>query len=386
MLRSAAAAIEPIGTLWVNAIRMTVIPLIVSLLIATIAKEPDLGAVRSLGTRAIVVFVALLTGVSLLTFIAAPPLFSLLEIPAESAAAVRASVAAGTSNVQLPTFASWVVSLVPSNPIKAASDGAMLPLIVFAVFFAAALARTPAELRVPGTAFFRAIAEAMLVIVGWILALAPIGVFALAVSLAVRLGGGVAGAVGFYLLVHSGLLAVSGVLLYVVVRVASDVPVRQFARALLPAQVVAVGTRSSVAALPAMIDGTERVLGLPTSVTSFVLPFGVSVFRLNQSVSWIVAALFVGKLYGIHLTLAQLALLGVVCIPMSFSVPGIPSGGLFVIAPFFMTVGLPVEGVGILIALDAIPDLFKTLLNVTGHMTATALLARESGTRSPLPG
>jgi proton glutamate symport protein len=145
----------------------------------------------------------------------------------------------------------------------------------------------------------------------------------------------------------------------------------------LPAQIVAVGTRSSVAALPAMIDGAERVLGLPAQVTSFALPFGVSVFRLNQGVSWIVAALFVGKLYGVHLSISQIGLLAVASVAMSFSVPGIPSGGIFVAAPFFVIVGLPIEGIGILIALDVIPDLFKTSLNVTGQMTATSLLARQ---------
>jgi Na+/H+-dicarboxylate symporter len=146
----------------------------------------------------------------------------------------------------------------------------------------------------------------------------------------------------------------------------------------LPAQVVAVSTRSSVAALPALIDGAEHVLGLPAAVVGFALPFGVSVFRLNQGVTWIVSALFVGTLYGIHLSTSQLALLAVTSVAMSFSIPGIPSAALFMIAPFFTSVGLPVEGVGILIGLDVIPDVFKTSLNVTGHMAATAILARRA--------
>ncbi|MEP6494611.1 MAG: dicarboxylate/amino acid:cation symporter [bacterium] len=378
-LRSFAAALEPIGTLWVSAIRMTVIPLVVSLLIATIAQEKDLGAMGRLGGRAVAIFVALLSGVAALGFLAGPPLFSLLDIDPASAASLRGTASSAVNNVKVPSFASWVVSLVPSNAIQAAAEGAMLPLIIFAVLFAAALARTPPEMRNAGSVFFRGIADAMLIIVGWVLALAPIGVFALAVSLAVKVGVGVAGAVGFYLAVHSGLLAIAGLLLYVVVRLGAGMPVARFARAMLPAQVVAISTRSSVAALPAMIDGAERALRLPTKITSFVLPFGVSVFRLNQGVSWVVTALFIGKLYGVHLSFGQLALLAAASVPMSFSVPGIPSGGLFVIAPFFMTVGLPIEGIGILIALDVIPDLFKTLLNVTGHMTATVLLARRPG-------
>ncbi|MFI5246108.1 MAG: dicarboxylate/amino acid:cation symporter, partial [Gemmatimonadales bacterium] len=187
-----------------------------------------------------------------------------------------------------------------------------------------------------------------------------------------------AGAVALYLALHSGFLAAFAIALYAVVRIFSDVPLARFARALLPAQLVAISTRSSVAALPAMIDGATRVLRLPMQVSGFVLPFGVSVFRLNQAVTWIVSALFVAKLYGVPLTTAQLAFLGACSVPVSFSIPGIPSGGLFIIAPFFVSVGLPIEGMGILLALDAIPDVFKTLLNVTSQMAATVLLARRA--------
>lgn len=294
--------------------RTTVIPLVVSLLIATIAQEKDLAAVGRLGGRALAVFTLLLTGVAVIGFVAGPPIFKLLHIDPAAAAALRATVPASASKVEPPT-------------------------ILFAVAFAAALA--------------------------------------------VKIGVGVAGAVGFYLAVHCALLALAGVVLYVVVLVAGRVSIATFARAALPAQLVAVSTRSSVAALSAMIDGAERVLELPTRVTSFALPFGVSIFRLNQGISWVVAALFIGGLYDIELTIRQLAMLAAASVPMSFSVPGIPSGGLFVITPFFMTVGLPVEGIGILIALDVIPDLFKTLINVTGHMTATVLLSRNQSPLEP---
>ena len=375
-LHAFATAIEPIGTVWVNAIRMTVIPLVVSLLIATIAEEKDFHAVGRLGGRAVALYAVILTTVALLTFLAAPPLFSVMTIDATSAASLRgASSAAGTTPA-LPSFTSWLVGLVPANPVKAAVDGAMLPVIIFAVAFAAALARIEPERRAAATGIFRGIADAMLVIVGWVLMVAPVGVFCLSVALAVRVGVGVAGAVAFYLVLHSGFLAVATIALYIVIKVFSDVPLSLFARALIPAQIVAISTRSSVAALPAMIDGANRVMHLPMKVAGFALPFGVSVFRLNQAVTWIASALFVSKLYGVPLTMAQLAFLGACSVAMSFSIPGIPSGGLFIIAPFFVSVGLPIEGMGILLALDAIPDVFKTLLNVTSQMATTVLLAR----------
>jgi Na+/H+-dicarboxylate symporter len=375
-LKGFVTALDAIGAIWVNAIRMTVIPLVVSLLIATIARERDLGDVGRLGGRALAIFTILLTAIAAIGVIAGPPLLSLIRIDPASAASLRGSSTTHVAGVQLPTFTSWLVGLVPANPIKAAADGAMLPLIVFAVLFAAGLSRTSPELRTAGGEFFRGVADAMLVIVKWVLALAPIGVFALAVPLAIKVGAGIAGAVGLYLAVHCGLLVIAGLMLYGIVALFGNVSLPKFARAVLPAQVVAFSTRSSLASLPAMIEGAERVLGLPPKIASFALPFGVSLLRANTGTSWVVSALFIAKLYGIDLSLGQILVFAVTSVAMSFSVPGIPSGGLFIIAPAFLNAGLPIEGVGILIALDSIPDIFKTSVNVTAHMTATTLLAR----------
>ncbi len=375
-LHAFAAAIEPAGTVWVNAIRMTVIPLVASLLIATIAEEKDFRTVGRVGAQAIALYVAILSALALLTFLVAPPAFTLLHIDAASAAALRGASSAAATPPALPSFTSWLVGLIPSNPVRAAVDGTMLPVIVFTVAFAGALSRVEPARRRATTAIFRGLADAMLVIVGWVLAVAPIGVFCLAVTVGVRAGAGVAGAVAFFLIVHSGLVLIGTAALYVLVRIFSTVPLARFARAVLPAQIVAMSTRSSFASLPAMIDGSTRVLRLPLQISGFALPFGVAVFRLNQGVTWITSALFISKLYGIPLSTAQLAFLGVCSVAMSFSIPGIPSGGLFVIAPFFVSVGLPIEGMGILFALDAIADIFKTLLNVTGQMATTVLLAR----------
>ena len=376
-LRSLASALEPLGTMWVDALRMTVIPLVVSLLIATIAEENDLRAVGGLGVRAVAVFATFLGVSALLTFLVAPPVFVSLHIDSAAAAALRGTGAAAATTPPLPSFSDWLTSLVPSNPVRSAVDGAMLPLIVFAVAFAAALARIDAARRATATAIFRGLADAMLVIVGWVLAVAPIGVFCLALALGVRLGVGVAGAVAFYLVTHCALIAITTLLLYVAIAIFSPVPLVRFARASAPAQVIAMSTRSSFAALPAMIDGATRVLQLPVQVAGFALPFGVAVFRLNQGVTWIVSALFLSKLYAVPLTTGQLAFLGVSSVAASFSVPGIPSGGLIISAPFFVSVGLPMEGMGILFALDAIPDVLKTLLNVTGQLSATVLLSRS---------
>jgi proton glutamate symport protein len=171
----------------------------------------------------------------------------------------------------------------------------------------------------------------------------------------------------------------AALLMYAIVALFAPTRFTRFVRAALPAQIVAVSSRSSMAALPAMLTSAEQVLALPRTTASFALPLAVSVFRLNQAVSWTVMALFAAKLYGVPFGAPQIATIAVTSVLMSFSVPGIPSGSLFVIAPFFAGVGIPAECVGVLIAVDLIPDVFKTLGNVTGHLASVTLLARGEG-------
>lgn len=376
--------LEPIGTMWVNAIRMTVIPLIVaSLIVAVASAEP--GMVGRLGTRAFLTFVVLLAIMAVLTAMMAPALFARLVIDPAVSQAIRAGVAP-VETPALPGFGAWLVSLVPVNPIKAAADGAMLPLVVFALAFGLALGRLARESREPVVAVFRGIADAMTLLVRWILVFTPAGVFVLALALAARLGSSVVGAVGYYILVHSALQLLAVALLYVAVVTLGRMPLAQFARGALPAQVVAMTTRSSMAALPAMLTSAERVLAVPRTVAAFVLPLATSTFRINQAVTWVVVALFAGRLYGIELAPSQVATIAVTSVLMSFSVPGIPSASLFIIAPFLAGVGIPAEAIGVLIAVDLLPDVFKTLANVTGHLTALVIVSRNDRTPVSLPG
>lgn len=372
-----ASAMDPVGTIWVNALRMTVIPLVVSLLITTLASDNGGAMFGQLGRRAIGLYLAFLVVMAIVGLLTAIPIYAHLTVDPDAAASLRATAAANFPNTVPPTFASWFAGLVPANIMKAASDGSMLPLIVFAVLFGLALGRVDGEYRESLTAFFRAISAAMLAIVKWVLALAPIGAFALAVTVATHLGNATAHVILFYLVSHCGLLLLLMVLIYLIVPVITRTPVSRFARALLPAQVVVITTRSSLAALPVMLDKAVSVLGIPESVASFGLPLGVSLLRASTGLSYIVYALFVGKLYGIPLSVGQLSFVAVIGILMSFSVPGIPSGGLLIATPYFQAIGLPPQGIGILIALDAIPDIFKTLVIVESHMSTTLMLARS---------
>ena len=380
-LGAVVRAVEPLGALWVNAIRMTIVPLVVSLLVTSVAGVADVRSVGRLGARAVGLFAVLLTGCAIFSALAGPPLLAAYDVDPAAATALRASAQAAARATQeaapeLPTLRGFVTGLVPTNPVRAAADGTMLPLIVFVALFAAATTRLPHEARSRIVDFFRAVSQAMLVVVGWILALAPLGVFALAADMGLQLGVGAAGAVGWYVLVLCGMVLAVTLACYPIAALFGRTSLRTFARAAAPAQAVAIGTRSSLASLPALIEGARRVFGDRPAITGFVLPLAVSTFKLNTPVADLVGPLFLAHLYGIDLSTAQIATMTAVTVAMSFSNPGIPSGGLFVVtAPVLMAAGIPLEGIGLLIAADAIPDVFNTLVNVTGDMTVATILA-----------
>ena len=373
------AALAPIGTLWVNAIRMTVIPLVVASLIAGVASAPDARAVGRIGSRALLVFVVMLAAAAVFTAVLAPPILSLLDIAPAAAAAMQeaaASSASAATGTQLPTLTDWIVSLVPVNPVRAAADGAMLPLIVFSILFGLALTKVDADRRSSLLRGVQAIADASLVLVRWILELAPIGVFALALPLATRLGLTAAAAVGFYIALVSGLALGFIALLYIAAITLGRAPFRLFAQATAPAQAVAFSSRSSLASLPAMIAGAQTKLRLPGEITGFFLPLAASVFRVGGVIGMMGGVLFIARLYGQDVSSAQLLTIAITSLVLTFSVPGVPGGSILVMIPVLLAAGLPIEGVGILLGVDTIPDMFRTTANVTGHMSAATIVGR----------
>jgi len=382
-LTAAAVAVEPLGTLFINAIRMTVIPLVMGSLIVGVASSSDTRTIGRLGGRALIAFLVVMAAAVLFTALVAPPILALIPVDPAAAASLRAGAAATADAVsgnvsQIPSFSSWLVSLIPANPVKAAADGAMLPLIVFAVLFGAAVSRLNGTRRASVVTLAEAVAEASLTLVRWILELAPIGVFALALPLAVRMGVDVAGAVaGYVAFVVFASLAFMALVLYPAAVILGRVSLADFARASLPAQAVAFSSRSSLAALPAMIEQGRDRLGMPREITGFLLPLAASTFRAGAGIGVTAGVLFIARLYGVELASTQLLTIGVTVILTSFSIPGVPAGSVIVMVPVLLAAGLPAEGIGVLLAIDTIPDMFRTTANVTGSMTVAAVLARS---------
>jgi proton glutamate symport protein len=362
--------LQPVGTLWVNAIRMTIIPLVVATVLAALLGSGAERLVRAIGGRGLALFLAMLFAASVFTVLVAPPLVSALTPTADPAALV-----AGAPAVQAPaiSFGAWLMDLIPTNPVRAAADNALLSLLIFVVLFGLAASRLPQEQRELIHRAAAAVSAATFVLVRWILLLAPIGVFALAAVLGARLGLDAAGAVLAYVGVVVALCVLVTAGLYAFVAVATRFSIAEFARASGTAQAVALSARSSLASLPAMVEGARR-LGLRPGVGSFFLPLAASVFRLGGVIGITTGILFLAHLYGIPMRVPELLTILVAVPLLTFSVPGIPGGSILIMAPVLTSVGVPLEGIGILLAADTIPDMVRTAVNVTADMAAAAAL------------
>jgi Na+/H+-dicarboxylate symporter len=311
----------------------------------------------------------------------APALMDDMKLGAGAAAALRATASAGATETtahvtQLPGFGAWVMSLVPANVVSAAAGGAMLPVIVFTLLFGLASQRIDASLRTALVGFFGAVASATTTIVDWIIAVAPIGIFALVTVAASRAGVALAGAMTYYVLAISLLLVLFALLIYLVASIGGRIPLGWFTRGVLPAQAVALSTSSSLASLPALVEGA-RALGLPTPVGGFVLPLAVSTFKVATPITWLVGTLFLAKLYGVPLGTTALVTMAFTGVALSFTIPGVPQGAQLMLAPILVSYGIPAEGVALLIAADTIPDLVGTMTNVTGDMVVGAIAGRH---------
>ena len=372
---AAVDAVVPLGRLWVNALRMTIIPLIVSQIIVAIVAARG-RAVGRIGAIWLVTFSLLLLLAGLFTVSAGPSLIASFAPPPGSLASLARSTT--TAPAAAPeSFAAWVVKLVPENPLRAAVEDDLLPLLVFSVMFALALTRTAGDGYAALVGLFRAVADTMLVLIGWILRAAPFAVFALSLPLAANLGAGLAHVLIAFIGILCLLLIVFTAVLYPIAALVGRVSMWRFANALLPIQAIAFSTRSSLATLPAQIEAADRQLGLPPVVSAFVVPLGVSTFKINRIISSPTKLLFLAYLYGIDLSGFQIAAFVLTMIVMSFTTLGIPSGGSSLkTLPLYVAAGIPPEAVVIFEAVDALPDMFKTVANVTANLTVAAVVAR----------
>jgi len=321
-----ASGVEALGLLWANALRMTVIPLVVSQLVVAIAATRDIKTAGRLTGVSLLSFVVLLTAAAVFALLVVPPIISAISVDPETIAALSESVAAAdgaASTAEPASFAAWLAGLIPVNPIRAAADSELLPLLIFVLPFALAITRARQEAQRVLVQVFQAVCDAMMVLVRWIMVVTPLGVFALAFAMAQKTGVGTATVIAYFIALVSGAIFAFTLLLYPIAVLLGRVPLRRFAVALAPAQMVAISTRSSIASLPAMLASAKR-LALPPSIAGLVLPLSVSAFKVNRTISAPVKLLFVAYVYGIDLGPAAIATFFLTALLLSFSTPGIP--------------------------------------------------------------
>lgn len=361
--------LSPVGAVWLAALQLLLLPLILSQLLAAVTGSGGAGReVGRLGFQAIALFVVMLFAAGALTFVLCKPLVALYDAGPAFADAKTAAKPETATTPELPT-----------NLVEAARKGMVLPLLIFAALLGAAVTRLPDERRIPLTQLFRGFADAMMIVVRWILAFTPPAIFALTYVAALHAGGGVAGMMGAFIILVCAMLALFIVLLYPVTAIAAKIPMRTFAKAVAPAQLVAVSTLSSIAALPALVQGGIDHLKLPERFTGFVLPLCVSIFKINRTISSTAKLVFLAHVYGVPMSATTLVVFMVSVTLLSFGAAGVPNGGqAFSTLPAYVAAGLPVEGVILLEATSMAPDMLKTVVNVTGDMSVAAILSRSS--------
>lgn len=367
---AAIAVCRPIGAIWLAALRMTVLPLVVSVLLTGVAEVADVVHTGRLARRALAWIVGLSAAAAALAAVLARAAFRSLPRSAEVAAAFDSATGPA------PQAGEWDwASLVPDNVVAAAASGAVAPLVVFTLLFALALSRLDAARRRPVIDLARGVAAAMTTLIGWILVAAPAGVFALALPLTAATGGRALGGLGGYVAVLVGVYLVITAAMYAVA-CAGRGDLRRFAAAALPAQGVAAGTQSSLASLPAMLEAA-REAGCPQVIRGLVLPLAVSLFRVTSPAQYLVVAEFIAWTQGVELGWGRLLVLVPLAVVIAMGSVGLPGQASFMATnlPVVHAAGLPVEPLGLLLAVDVIPDVAATVGNVTADLAVTSRLA-----------
>lgn len=370
------ALIEPLGTLWLAAIQMLVIPLTISVLIVAIGRS---GGAERIGSASLVWFIGMLAVAAALTVAISPLLLSL--VPAGQmlgGATPEALEAAGdAASGSTPSLRAWLVNLVPTNLIRAAADGDLFALMVGTLFFGVALRMLPDEQRDPLLRLAEAVSAWCLALSTLLFRVLPLAVFALTFTATIRSGSESMAGLIHYVVLLSVLLVAATLALYPLTIWLTRMPLRAFATGIWPAQLLAFSSRSSVACLPLMLETARGPLGLSPRAANVTLPFAVATFKLNMGISANFQMLFLLHVYGIDPPPGGLAIAVIAVTLQSFATPGLPSGAIWTTTPVYLALGIPLEGIVLTNAVDTIPDLFKTVANVTGDLSIATIVARR---------
>ena len=370
-----------VGGLWLDALKMTVIPLIFALLVTGIAKGAEAARAGRIAGRSVLWFVIICTASAIFGAIATVGLLDAFPLPAEAGDALRAGLAAldpAVAGAPVPQVADFFRSIIPPNVISAAAEGQILQIVIFAFLFALALTRIEGKKRQSVVALFEGVGDALLVLIGWVLWIAPLGVFALAFAVGAGAGGAAFAALLHYVVLVSAVGVLVTLAAYVVAAVGGR-GVIGFARAMIGPQAVAISTQSSLASLPAML-AASRLIGVRDEVADVTLPLAVALFRATGPAMNVAVAIYVAHWMGVEVSMSAMIAGIAVAAVASYGAVSLPGQISFFssIAPIAFAMGVPVAPLAILIAVETIPDIFRTLGNVTMDVAVTGAVDRKS--------
>jgi Na+/H+-dicarboxylate symporter len=387
-LRQGLFLVEPLGQAFIKLITMVVIPLVAASLLVGTASLGDLRKLGRIGGKTVGFFLSTTAAAVMLGLLLSqtitpgsgilPETRDSLSVGFEDAAEGRLEMAA-----EAPTIGETLMAIIPSNPIGAAAQGDLLPLIFFVILFGAALSTLSESRRTPVVNFFHGVNDAVMVIIRWIMLLAPYAVFALVGPIAARFGLDIMQA----LLVYVGTVALGMAILAfglyaALVRVLGKLNPVDFYRRIAAPALVALSTSSSSATLPVTMETAEKKLGISKGVSSFVLPLGATINMAGTGLYQAVSVMFIAQLYGIELGVGQQLTIVLTATMASVSHAGVPAAGIIILILVLQSVGMGQQaaaGIALLLGIDRIPDMLRTSCNVIGDLVAATFVARSEG-------
>lgn len=373
---------EFVGTLWLNALKMTVIPLVIALLVVGIAKSAEAAHAGRIAGGTMIWIVAICTASAVFGAIAILLLTHFFPLARETAAGLQAALAGieNSAPKALPGIAEFFEGVIPSNVFAAATNGDILPLVVFSVMFALALGFIAESGRRLLVSLFEALGDALLVIIDWVLWVAPVGVFALALVVGVTAGGAAFAGLGHYVVLISAVGVLVALMAFPLAVIGGRIGPALFTRAMIAPFAVAISTRSSLASLPAMLE-SARGMGVNEKVSDVALPISVALFRATGPAMNVAVAFYIAHWLGIEPSLGQMIAATAVGAVMSYGAVSLPGEVSYIssIAPIALALGVPIAPLALLVAVEMVPDIFRTLGNVSMDVAVTAAVARSTG-------
>ena len=387
-LRDFFAALEPVGSAFIRALTMVVIPLVVASLIVGAASLGDITKLGRIGAKTFGYYM-LTTALAVIIGLALSNIFTPGSGVPESTRDELASQFQGDAQEKMsiaaeaPSLVDVVLGMIPRNPVRAAANFELLPLILFSVVFGAAISTLPEEKKRLTLGVFDGINDASMIVIGWIMKIAPYAVFALIASVTAQFGVDLlASLLKYSLVIIAGLMLHMYGTIGMMVRLAARANPFEFFKRTAPVAIFGFSTSSSSATLPVTIRTAESQLGVSKEVSSFVLPLGATINMDGTALYQAVAVMFIAQIYGIPMSLSAQATVVLTATLASIGTAGVPSAGLITLIIVLQSVGLggQVEaGIALILGVDRILDMLRTSVNVTGDLSCAAFVARTEG-------